>query len=255
MLSLGLDKSQTAVAFLSGPFSGIFIQPVFAIWSDNCQLSYGKRRPFIAIGGFAVILSILGLAWTESLANTWPPVEESLQANKHAVGHSPSKVALANMFMFCLFAAIQPVQGGIRALIVDVCPSHQQQEANAWVSRITAVASVCGYLSAFTDLSQHFSYLGSTQFEILTILASLGLALTLLLTCVFIMEINPSTESYMDAKVDVTRTLADLWNDLLNKAGNIFEEISQISNQTKIICLGQFFAWIGWFPYLLYATT
>lgn len=44
------------------------------------------------------------------------------------------------------------VQAAIRAFIVDNCPAHQQEVANAWASRVTGVGNICGFIFGYLDL-------------------------------------------------------------------------------------------------------
>lgn len=253
--SLGLSKSQTAITFLAGPISGIFVQPLFGLWSDRCQLSWGRRRPFIATGGIIIIASLLGLAWTKSLVNLFfSIVQGQLDEDHDADTHYSTTLTMANTLTFCLYFAIQPVQVGIRALIIDVCPTHQQQAANAWVVRVSGVAIALGYLSAFLDLPQYLPLFGDTQFKNLSVLACLSLSVTLLLCCVYVVEDNQQREIPMRSDTDYT-TNKLIWKMLIQKTRRLFNEVASIPKQIANIYMVQFFAWIGWYPYLLYVTT
>lgn len=67
LISVGLNKTATALAWLAGPVAGTFAQPYAGLRSDECLLSWGKRRPFILGGGMAIIVSLLSLAWAPDL--------------------------------------------------------------------------------------------------------------------------------------------------------------------------------------------
>jgi len=253
--SLGLDKSQTAITFLAGPLSGIFVQPLFGIWSDRCRVSWGRRRPFIALGGIVLIFSLLGLAWTKSLIGMIFAAPVFSSGSQHAHDYRYTTMAMANILTYCLYFAIQPIQACVRALIVDVCPAHQQQDANAWISRINGIGGVLGYLSAFIDLSRYFSYFGDTQFKNLSVLASLTLAVTLSLTCVCIVESDPCLTEVMGLEENSDDELEVADSRSIKQVGETCSEVARMPRQVINICLVQGFAWIAWYPYLLYATT
>lgn len=67
LLSLGLSKSLMALVWIAGPLSGTLVQPYVGIRSDNCRISWGKRKPFMVSGTIATILSLLVLAWVREI--------------------------------------------------------------------------------------------------------------------------------------------------------------------------------------------
>lgn len=67
LLSLGISKSLMALVWIAGPLSGTLVQPYVGIKSDNCRISWGKRKPFMLGGALATIVSLLCLAWTREL--------------------------------------------------------------------------------------------------------------------------------------------------------------------------------------------
>lgn len=231
------------------------MQPFFGIWSDRCRLSLGRRRPFIAFGGAVLIASLLQLAWTKSLVRLLFSAPVSSSGSQHTCDHRYATAAIANILTFFIYFAIQPIQCGIRALIVDVCPTHQQQDANAWISRISGIASVLGYLSAFVDLPRYLSCFGDTQFKNLSVLASLTLAVTILLTCAYIVESDPRTTMPIKLEENSDDNLEAGDTSVLKQVREICNEVAKMPKQVINICLVQGFAWLGWYPYLLYVST
>ena len=67
LLSLGMSKSLLAFVWIAGPLSGALVQPYVGIRSDNCRISWGKRKPFMIAGGSATIVALLALAWTREM--------------------------------------------------------------------------------------------------------------------------------------------------------------------------------------------
>jgi solute carrier family 45 protein 1/2/4 len=56
-----------ALVWIAGPLSGSLVQPYVGIQSDNCRISWGKRKPFMVSGTGATILSLLILAWVREI--------------------------------------------------------------------------------------------------------------------------------------------------------------------------------------------
>ena len=67
LLSLGMSKSLLAFVWIAGPLSGALVQPYVGIRSDNCRVSWGKRKPFMIGGGLATAIALLALAWTREM--------------------------------------------------------------------------------------------------------------------------------------------------------------------------------------------
>jgi solute carrier family 45 protein 1/2/4 len=67
LLALGLSKSLIALVWIAGPLSGSLVQPYVGILSDNCRISWGKRKPFMISGTGATIISLLILAWVREI--------------------------------------------------------------------------------------------------------------------------------------------------------------------------------------------
>ena len=136
------------------------------------------------------------------------------------------------------------VQAGIQAYIVDCAPTHQQEAAYAWVVRLSGVGNILGYLSGYVDLPKYLPWLGDRQFKVLCAIASVTMAVTATISCMSIHERDPR----WDAAPDFKGGLASYMNSLARS-------VRDLPPQTRAVCLVQFFAWMGWFPFLFYITT
>ncbi|KAH0551447.1 hypothetical protein GP486_007338 [Trichoglossum hirsutum] len=184
------------------------------------------------IGGtFATIFSMVMLAWTKDVVEILAGV---VGGDVHGERTQSAIVALAVMWVYVLNVAIQPVQSGIRAFIVDNCPSHQQVEASAWASRITGIGNVLGCLSGFMSFHDSSLFLQNSHFKVLCIIASLALAITVAISCVLVKE--------QDSRLDETPSRVP------PSAAAIFREVYySIRNMppvTRRVCKTQFFAWM-----------
>lgn len=141
---------------LSGPLAGLIGPPVVAALSETCNGRWGRRKPFIFIGGVGTMASFLVLAAAESLAVR---LECSILGSASSEGTKTTSHVIAGLGIYALNFSIQPLSLGLRASVVDCFRPHHQPSAMLWVSRFSALGSVfvalvgLGYSPAFWDLS------------------------------------------------------------------------------------------------------
>lgn len=137
------------------------------------------------------------------------------------------------------------MQAGIRAFIVDNCPAHQQELANAWASRLTGVGNILGYIFGYLDLPEILPFMGNSQFKVLCALASISLIVTLGISCAYIQERDP--------RLDGPPPSDGL--GLVSFFQQVFKSFRNLPPQIARVCEVQVAAWVGWFPFLFYSTT
>ncbi|KAF9697362.1 hypothetical protein EKO04_005062 [Ascochyta lentis] len=246
MVGLGMPNSLTTLVWLSGPLSGALIQPLFASLSDRTQHPWGKRKPYIAGGASLVSLSLLGLACAEDFSN-W--LSSTSSAHTHMYASGPPKAStltklLVAFWVCALNATMQPLQGGVRALIVDSCPARQQSAAAAWSARFNGLGAIAISASAFADVETWAPALGETKFKALCVLAVLALGLSIAPVCAFVPD-EPSRDGAVQShQRGAVSLLASLWR--------MRRELPPVTRQ---VCKVQFCAWMGWFTVLYYSTT
>jgi solute carrier family 45 protein 1/2/4 len=221
------------------PLCGVAIQPYVGVLSDRSQIAWGRRKPFIVGGAIGSVMCMLGLACTKATIHFLAGV---VHANIHGTFIRAVVLLSAIMLLLGLNLAIQPLQSGIRALIVDKCPAHQQADVSAWASRITGVGNIIGYFFGFVPLRNIFPYLQVSQFSWLCVIASVVLSATVAITCVFIKEQDPRSLPSPAA------TGSSFWS-------TVIWSIRTMPRAVRQVCLVQFFAWLGWFPYLFYVSS
>lgn len=239
--SLGLPPSLISLVWLAGPLSGAFVQPYIGIMSDRCQHPWGRRKPFIIFGTVATIICMLALPWTADV-NAFLFSSFGGEVEGRAAVVVRGLVAAA--WIWALNISIQPVQAGIRALIVDSCPAKQQVQASAYASCITGIGSIFGYSSGFIPLPQVLPWFGNTQFKGLCVIASVALGSCVAITCSIVQErkvVWQAHELREEHGIAVFR--------------QIFKRLKRIPRAIRRVCMVQFFAWMGWFPFLFYITT
>ena len=235
--SLGFTSALTAIVWLAGPLSGAIVQPLVGAHSDRCVSRFGRRKPYIVGGAIATSLCMLALA----------SVHETVCALSDWFGFSGSAtlqtwVKLAAVFwVYVLNVAIQPLQAGTRAFVVDNCPPGQQAEASAWMSRFSSFGSVFAFLLGSIKLPR---WMGDTQFMALTIVMTVVLAIVVPLSFLLVMEDRASMEKAMQANRRSSQ--AAFWS--------LVRTVKFMPPKTTLVCKVQFFAWLGWFPFLYYNT-
>ncbi|CAG8013181.1 unnamed protein product [Penicillium salamii] len=241
LLSLGMSKSLLAFVWIAGPLTGGLVQPYIGIRSDNCRMPMGKRKPFMIVGGVATIISLLALAWVKEIVGGFLSI---FGADPASSGVKVSIIIMATIIMYALDFAINTVQAAIRAFIVDNCPAHQQELANAWASRMTGAGNILGYIFGYMDLRSKVPFLGNTQFKVLCAVASVSLSVTLGISCAYIEERDPQFDPPVTDKLGVVSFFRQ-----------IIKSIQSLPTQISRVCQVQIAAWVGWFPFLFYSTT
>ncbi|KAF3042054.1 hypothetical protein E8E11_004833 [Didymella keratinophila] len=241
LLSLGLSKSMLALVWIAGPLSGVLVQPYVGLKSDNCRITWGKRRPFILGGAIATIASLMLLGWAREIVGGIGTLFGADGENYYVVN---STMVFAVLLVYVLDFAINVIQAAIRAYIVDVAPTHQQESANAWLMRSAGVGNIAGYLAGYINLPLYLPFLGDTQFKVLCAIASFIMALTVGISC---------TAGERDPTRDPPP--AEQKEGVIAFFKGLSKSVKRLPDQIKRVCEVQFFAWIGWFPFLFYITT
>lgn len=226
----------TALVWVAAPLCGVVVQPLVGTWSDRTQNRMGRRRPFILGGAIGVVISMLCLAWIEDLVygSTKPPDYQKSSTQTLVI-------SIAILLIYILNISIQPLQAGLRTLIVENCPTHQQTQASAWAGAMTGVGNIVGYLSGFTALPELFRSKALTQLQCLCVIASASLLITTAKSCSIVERHVPPE------MVERTGLVAFL--------GDLFCTYRSMPMKIRKVCHIQFCAWMGWFPFLFYSTT
>ena len=201
----------------------------------------GRRRPFIIYGTIATILFMLILPWSGDAAAS---ILDLLGGDCNEETLLVLRGVIAAACIWGLNVSIQPVQAGVRSLIVDCCPPKQQVQASAYASRITGIGSILGYCSGFISLPDVAPWLGDTQFKGLSVIASIALTTAVVISC---------------STVEEERLFEDYAS---RKRSSFFAVFKHIGNSINLmprriirVCIVQFFSWMQWFPFLFYITT
>ncbi|KAI8149876.1 major facilitator superfamily domain-containing protein [Fennellomyces sp. T-0311] len=239
LLSLGLTKSVMSLVWIAGPLSGLLMQPIVGVLSDRCTSKFGRRRPFIVLGCIVVVMSLLVIGWTREISAIFTGGSQEGDTFKHL------SIGIAIAAIYVLDFSINCVQASCRALLVDALPPSQQEEGTAWAGRMVGLGNVAGYFMGYADLVKAFPFLGNTQLKVLCVIAAFVLVVSDIITCYAV------TEKVLTKEPKKKKS----WGAPFKALTDITANIWHLPKPIRRICNVQFFAWIGWFPFLFYSTT
>jgi solute carrier family 45 protein 1/2/4 len=181
------------------------------------------------------------LAWTREFIGA---LLGAFGASREGEAVKTTSIIFAVIMIYVLDFSVNVIQAGIRAFIVDNAPLHQQDTANAWANRMSNVGNIILYIFGYIDLPRYLWFFGNTQFKVLCVIASVGLMITVLVSCFSIKEKSYRQSGSKPAKGGV-----------LTFFKTLFRSIRYLPRQIKRVCQVQLAAWIGWFPFLFYGST
>ncbi|WVF66722.1 hypothetical protein IAT40_001464 [Kwoniella sp. CBS 6097] len=247
LLSLGLSEQLTSLVWLAGPISGLIAQPLIGAISDSSTSKY-RRRYWIVTATMLLVLSGLGLAFTEPVAKAivdlfgggqgdWDPKSIRLVKN--------TAIAIAVFSFYCLDFALNALQASLRNLVLDITPGEQLATANAWHGRFNHVGNIVGFTMGFLNLADVpvIRLVGGGQFRKLCIVALILLTVTVWITC------------WTQEETEKESIFGERRSRIRDIIGTIYEAILHLPKPVRRVCIVQIAAFMGWFPYLFYSTT
>ncbi|KAI2629864.1 MFS general substrate transporter [Hypoxylon sp. NC1633] len=237
LLSLGLTKSKTSLVWIAGPLSGLIVQPIVGALADESTSKWGRRKPFIIVGSILSAFCLLTLGFTKEIVGYFIPDAKAAQS---------MTIYTAVLAIYAVDFSINAVMSAARSLVVDTLPIEKQQTGSAWGSRMSAIGHGIAYATGAVDLPSILgTALGDSQFKQLTVIAALGLVFTCGVTAWAVTE-RILVASRHDPRKD---------NGGFKVVSQIWSTIVHLPPRIRAICMAQFWAWIGWFPFLFYSTT
>ncbi|KAJ4498619.1 MFS general substrate transporter [Lentinula lateritia] len=246
LLSLGISEQLTALVWLAGPISGLIAQPVIGAVSDSSTSKY-RRRYWIILATVVLVVSTLVLAYCEALAAFFVDLFQVGAGDwdeKRTTRVANTAICLAIVAFYLLDFALNGLQASLRNLLLDVTPASQLNAGNAWHGRMTHAGNIIGFGFGFLPLAKlpFFRLLGGTQFRKFCILCIIILVITVWTTCALHEEQEREKKSSSQGK------FREIWN-------NIKVAVLNLPKPIRRVCYVQFFAFMGWFPFLFYSTT
>ncbi|KAJ2906250.1 hypothetical protein MKZ38_002329 [Zalerion maritima] len=187
--TLSLPASLTPLVWLAGPLSGAIFQPIIGAHSDRCVSPWGRRSPYIITGAVSTTICLLGLSFTDSVLPSVLSLVGISGRSNDAVARTLVQVA-AVLWVYWLNLSLQPLQSGLRARIVDVCPPEEQARANAWASRFTGLGNVAMCAIGYWGVPAWLHVFdGNHVFRSLSIVAAAAMMATVGLSCFMVREV------------------------------------------------------------------
>ncbi|XP_032465621.1 solute carrier family 45 member 4 isoform X2 [Phocoena sinus] len=192
LLQIGLPEQYYSLTWFLSPILGLVFTPLIGSASDRCTLSWGRRRPFIlvlCVGVlFGVALFLNGSAIGLSLGDV-PP-------------RQPIGIVLTVLGVVVLDFSADATEGPIRAYLLDVADSDEQDMALNIHAFSAGLGGAIGYVLGGLDWTQTF--LGSwfrTQNEVLFFFAAIVFSVSVALHLFSIDEehYGPQQERSVDA--------------------------------------------------------
>jgi solute carrier family 45 protein 1/2/4 len=246
LLSLGVSEQLTSLVWLAGPISGLIAQPLIGAISDSSTSKY-RRRYWIVSSTIVLVVSTLTLAYCKEISGFLVDLFGGGQGDwdpKRSYYVSNTAIGLAIVSFYLLDFALNALQASLRNLLLDITPAGQLNAGNAWHSRMTQAGNIIGYGFGFFPLADIpiLRWIGGTQFRKFCIVALTVLVVTVWITCWTQQEHErPKRQSESSQMKKIL--------------GNIRAAILKLPPPIKKVCAVQVFAFMGWFPFLFYATT
>ncbi|XP_006879323.1 PREDICTED: solute carrier family 45 member 4 [Elephantulus edwardii] len=172
LLQIGLPEQYYSLTWFLSPILGLIFTPLIGSASDRCTLSWGRRRPFIlalCIGVlFGVALFLNGSAIGLALGDV---------PNRQPIG-----IVLTVLGVVVLDFSADATEGPIRAYLLDVVDSEEQDMALNIHAFSAGLGGAIGYVLGGLDWTQTF--LGSwfrTQNQVLFFFAAIVFTVSVVL--------------------------------------------------------------------------
>jgi solute carrier family 45, member 1/2/4 len=126
------------------------------LYSDKCRNKYGRRRPYIVVGAFLVIFSMLMISNASTIGHALGDPVSGQEANECAnidpshppapIKHVARPIAIAFFVIgfWILDISNNMMQGPCRALLADIAAPEQQYIGMALVSLWIGAGNVLG---------------------------------------------------------------------------------------------------------------
>ena len=231
---LGASPLLYSLIWLAGPFSGMVVQPIVGVLSDNTKSKFGRRRPYLLGGALITALALWAFPHSAGISDI---ISKLFHFNMPAWGG----LLIAAILIWVIDACINIAQGPYRSLIPDVVPKEQHANANSYISLAIGLGSVIAMVVA-PLLKFLFNYQMPIDAQFL--MAGIAFTLAMIWTCLTIKE--KSTLKNDVVKEEQTGEKQTFAQSL--------KEFFLLSPEVKKICLMQFFTWIGMMCLLIYIT-
>ncbi|EKE02158.1 MAG: Major facilitator superfamily (MFS) transporter [uncultured bacterium] len=189
---LGATPLIFGLIWLAGPITGILVQPVIGVISDNVWTKMGRRRPFLLVGAILGSLGLIAFPNSAFIASHFGII---------------SAIVVAAAFLWIIDACVNVSQGPYRALIPDVAPPEQHALANSFLSFAIGAGAVIAFGTA-PFVNWAFGYQMSIQQQFL--MGAIAFTVAMIWTSVTTPEKNKpvKTEDNTESAFEPVRNFA-----------------------------------------------
>ena len=151
LMSLGLAETTANAIWLVNPLVGFFVQPLVGASSDACTSRWGRRRPFLLVFHFGIIVGLVMIGFAPELHGLLFPHTSAYDEQGRA-----SATLLTLIFSGCVIMELSNDLLTIpsRALLNDCLPEEQIDQGNAWFSAMNSLGAVIGLTMCFLPLNR-----------------------------------------------------------------------------------------------------
>jgi Na+/melibiose symporter-like transporter len=241
---LKFEPWQVTVTWFVGPIAGFFVQPIVGALSDNSRSPYGRRRPFIVLGGILTSLSLLLLGFSTALGNL--------------LSGAGSARVLAVLGVILLNVAANTMLSPVRAIVADVVPLDRQEAGNSFSAFMFglsfATCNLIFYIAATVYSVTPESAAFLSLLETMTSVGAVVILFSLIPTCIVgveepfaarasnkVMVAEHDADGVQQSKIVVF--FADLWSAARRMPPSI-----------RRACIVFFLSWAGYFPFQVFTT-
>ncbi len=218
---LGARPDQLPLLWLAAPLTGLIVQPLIGLWSDNTWGPLGRRRPFFLTGA---ILSSIALVLMPTTSAIW----------------------MAAGLLWILDASINISMEPFRAFVADMLPQEQRSRGFTMQSCFIGIGSVAAsylplLLSYWLPSSAHKAGTIPQIVRIAFWIGAVAFLGAVLVTVTTTKEYPPSPEEA--ARLKQTKSF---------DPGEIFSAIRAMPSTMRQLALVQLMTWLGLFCIFLY---
>ncbi|XP_020575515.1 sucrose transport protein SUT1-like [Phalaenopsis equestris] len=244
--TLGLPHALASIMWLCGPVAGFIVGPTVGFFSDRCNSSFGRRRPFILTGCLIICLSVMVIGYSSDIGTALGDTKENCSTY---VGPRWKAALIYVIGFWVLDFSNNAVQGPARAMMADLSGKHGCSAGNIIYAFWMALGNVLGYASGasgawhklmpFLMTNSCCESCANLKGAFLVAVIFLGLCLTVTLICAKEVPL-----SQLDANV------------LQQNSGffSVFKAFKNLPTGMPSVLLVTCLTWLAWFPFILYNT-
>lgn len=180
-------------------------------------------------------MALLCLAWAPAIGTLALAALGRDSSSPPAIETAGKCVAV--VAIYALNFSMQPLHLGLRALLMDVCPPHQQTMASLWITRLSSTGSVVGTATA---------YFSSPSFRFLSTMCCVALGGLLALHSL------EARQHYARMDCRACEVKGSTYRSVARRLLLLAMKSKNLPPVTRRVCRAQLWSWFAWFPVLFY---